>query len=564
MKYRKALHILACCISAFLIGSCTADEPNRLNWSESDGAVFMASIAPHEDPLAPTSRAMRALGDDQWSYVRFDSPSDIIGFFSTQGNVANGGNAPFLNEPMAWTRSTGSGDENTRWRGIFSGENMDYDVGLIQQEGTKIFVYFPYAEGAMKKGLLLRQEAPDGSIRCVDALQIQNFINNNEPTMSGTFQHAFSEIMFTRGNGFDNPPPGKERITVVMSEGYSHARIDDYTGTNHPEYWKVFIPVYNEDCGMTEEQCRRWEAWKGAPYKPNEFTDPLDAYYCILPTGLSVLNTSVEYIEVYDNLGELHKITSFYLRGENNKSLNPTHQYKLNIVMEGLVPTIYPYSIEPWEEPENITDARNSGINDPGQFIEFLSAYNSYIEKIDNNRDTSTEETQLAKFGNKYTTDGKVGWHFYLNQSFNVSATFDANFKIVNLRDTIDGMRNTLSGLKINDDSGFIGELSEGGCLMNLNVSGLTVNNEAPTGGLTNLISGGLIQNCNIDGNITAQGYQVGMAAMQMTGGTIRGCSFTGLLAGSSTFRNIFAIQPTNGLWENNNNSFTGIIFTEY
>lgn len=563
MKKRDIKYIVLVFLAGFMLVGCAGEYPDGLMSSVGDGIFQIeVGISEHEDPNAADTRAMIAQGDDKWSYVRFDSKKDTIGFFSTQGNMADGVSQPFLNEPMVWTQSTGSGEDMTRWRGIFSGVDMDYDLGYIQQEGTKTYVYFPYAVGAMETGLCLRRTADDGSRRCVDALQIQSFIKSDNPTMSGTFQHAFAEIMFVRGNGFDKPLPGLDGITVVMSEGYSHAKIIEYPYTNHPDWWMVFQPVYVEGYEISQEDCRRWDAWKGEPYKENEFSEPQDAYYCILPTGLSTLNTGVEYIEVYDNMGELHKITSFYLRGEGNKSLNPSHKYKMNIVMEGLVPTIYPYGIEPWEDPENITDERNSGINNPTDLQDFIRIYNSYINP-DGSRN-SDFESQLEKFGNKYTTDGVVGWHFYLNNSFDMNnLPVDYNYRIMNLCDTIDGMRNTLANVTINDNSGFIGNLLDRGCIMNLNLSGLMVNNNSAqySGGLVNEIKGGLIQSCTIDGQVKSSG-RVGMAAALMSGGIIRNSTFRGLLIGSgSSTDHLIAKEPDGGTVESNNNS-SGIFFT--
>lgn len=562
----KAIYISFGVMAAMALYSCVSDEPDRVRPTGNDGVFLEASIEPMNDPYGQETRAEIATGNDQWSYVRFNSSTDTIGFFSTKGNVASGENEPFINAPMVWTGNSGSGTEPSRYRGSFKAVDMDYDIGLIQQEGVQTFVYFPYDKNVLDPGMLLRKRLEDGSTRCIDALEIRdNFVNNDQPILSGTFQHAFAEIMFVRGEGFDNPPEGQERITVVMTQGFSHVKVGPYDFTNH-NYWRVFVPVYDASCGMTEEECRRWDAWKGDVYLPNEFVQKeQNAYYCILPTGTSSLNTTVDYIEACDNNGEWHIITSFYLRGEGNKSINPTHRYRMNIVMEGLEAKVYPWRIEPWEDTENITDERNSGINNPQDLLDFITAYNRYNNQTnpDGSRGDESTEKALEQFGNKYTTDGKVGWHFYLNQSFTLQEE-GFNLRIENLRDTLDGMRNTLSGLKINNDSGFINEVSEGGCLMNLNITGLTVNNTSQTGGVANIISGGTIQYCNIDGNITVPGQPVGMLAASMTGGTIRGCTFTGILAGARTYNKLFATDPTGGTWEGNNNNYGGIIFTEY
>ena len=574
MKRNRLLHISLPLVAAAALYSCVSDEPSAGNHLTGPGATFEATIDPVGQIPAGQTRALTAVGADKWSYLRFDSPTDTIGFFSAYGNLnAEGGNGPFTNEPMVWTRSV-EGSTDSRWRGIFSGVNMNYDAGLIQTDNNKTFVYFPYAVGADTKGLRLRRKvASDNSERCVDALYIMHIADNNDVVMSGSFTHGFSELMITRGEGFDKPPVGSERITIVLNKGFSHVKVMDYPDNNHPDYWKVLMPVYDPDYesegGLTEEQCRRWDAWRGEDYKPNELSDYKPAYYCILPTSLSNYRSVVDYIEICDNLGQWHKITSFYLYTSSNKQLQPGQRYDLNVVMEGLVPTIYPYGIHPWDDFTNVTDERGSGVNDPSQFFEFISTYNSYI-RSDGSRDPQYEEA-LKKYGDKYVTDGVTGWHFYINNSFDISTVQgpgqNFNYKINNLCDTIDGLRNTLSNIRITDDSGFIGQLSEGGCVKNLDVAGLNVTNsyasDQVTGGLVNIMTGGTITSCNIDGNINSPGL-VGMAVGQMTGGTITGCSFSGLLVGGGTYLNLFGKEPTvSSTWQTGNNS-SGLIFTSY
>lgn len=563
MKICRYIYLFFAVSLPLVLASCSGDEPMSNIVPTSGEGILTANI----DPGASVeTRSMRAAGDDQWSYVRFNSITDTIGFYSARGNLSGeGGNGPFTNEPMVWERSTGSGNVDSRWRGIFRGVNMNYDVGLIQTENNKTFVYFPYNEeaDASEGGMELRRKGPDGSDRCVDALYILHIVDNQDAVMSGSFIHGFSELMITRGYGFDDPPEGSEDIYVMLNEGYSHVQVGDYGYTNHPEYWKVLIPVYKEGYKMSQEECRRWKAWKGDSYKANELSDPVPAYYCILPTSLSNYRSAVDYIEICDNNGTWHKIASFYLYQQNNKNLQPSQRYRLEIVLEGLVPTIYPYGILPWENVTNITEQRNAGISNPSEFAEFVTAYNSYINP-DGTRNEQYEE-DMKKYGDMYVTDGKKGFHFYINNNLDISTlgTPGVNYRINNLCDTIDGLRNTLSNIKLNNTSGFIGNMMDGSCLMNVNVTGLTIDNQSTgsnTGGLVDMLYGGLITGCNIDGYINTPGY-VGMAAAQMTGGTITGCSFTGLLVGSGTFNRMFATEPTVNTWQSNNN---GVIFTNY
>lgn len=552
MKRLIKLYLFLLLTAAAVLTGCTADDPVS---TPKAPLAFRADIS---DPGGiPPTRATIATNSDDWSYVRFNSTTDTIGFYSIQGNLdAEGGNGPFINEPMVYTGT--EGPVSNKWYGLFSGINMDYDVGLIQGQNSKTFVYFPYATGMEEKGLKLRREAADGSIRCVDALSVSKINENTNAVMGGTFVHNFAEIMITRGEGFDSPPDGKEGIKVVLNKGYSHVKVVDnpYFSTSHPN-WKILLPVYNDDCGMTEQECREWTAWRGADYQATAGSEPIPAYYVIVPTAISSGRSTVDYIEICDNLGNWHKITSFYLYTENDKRVDVSARYPLEIMMEDLVPTVYPFTIQPWDDVTNVTDQRNSGISSVSDFSDFIMQYNRYIES------GRTVEGDLSRYGDRWDTDGTVGWHFYLNGDIDMSEIPEANYRIPQLCDTIDGLRNAITNLKIKDNSGFIGQLQEGGCLRNLDIRGLSVTNssDSPTGGLVTSIFGGLITNCNVDGYVNTPGV-AGMAAAEMSGGIISSCSFSGLLVGKSTFNRLFGTEPTGGTWQTGN-SFSGIIFTQ-
>lgn len=550
---------------AGLLTGCASDEPT-LNRADISGATLMATIGGSEAYVEPGTRASTAVINDLWSYVRFNSITDTIGFYSVQGNLrAPDGNGPFTNEPMVYMGSTYEGNGNTddKWYGLFKGIDMDYELGLIMGEGAKTFVYFPYAVGMDSKGLMLRRRASDGRIRCVDALSIKAITVNNNTLMTGKFVHGFAELMILRGTGFDKPPKGCEEIKVVLNKGYSHVTVVDnpHLSETHPD-WKVLMPIYNADCGMTEEECREWVAWRGADYKATETSDPRPAYYVIVPTALSGSRSTVDYIELYDNLGTLHRITSFYLYTQNDKRVDVSARYPLEIMMDNLVPTVYPYRILPWDDVTSVTDERNCGIEQPTDFSDFIMAYNHYIET---NR---ADEGKLAQYGDRWETDGKVGWHFYINNDIDMTKIPESSYRIPLLCDTIDGLRNTLSGLRIESTagtSGFVGTLQEGGCIRNLNVEGLYVTNttDTPAGGLVEEMTGGLIANCGVDGYVYSPNSSVGMAAAKMTGGTIVSSNFSGLLVGKTTYNRLFGEQPSpEAVWASGN-GYSGIIFTQ-
>lgn len=581
MTVTDKIYIALAFMTTLALYGCS-DEAAILQEGGQSEAIFIAGVDPLQDDADSKTRARLAQGNDYWSYTRFDSSTDTIGFYSLMGNLAvDNGNGSFINEPMVFVRSEGNANQADRlWRGVFRGVNMDYDLGMIHTPGNKTFVYFPYSaymEEDKGKGIWLRKKvtSSDGTIsyRCVDALYIPNIDDNNNAVMSGDFNHNFCELLITRGEGFDNPPEGCERITVVTTTPYTHVRVKDNPYTNHAD-WKMLEPYYDEentwnwstsDKELTPyEACRRWDTWKGAPIQNDPLAQPIPTNYVIIPTALSSSRSTVEYIEICDNNGLWQKITSFALMNQTDKRANPTYRVPVEVRMEGLIPTIYPFSISEWDDPENITDERSRGINSPSEFYDFLMAYNRYI---DSNR---TNETGLENFGDRSEKDGVVGWHFYLNQDIDMrniqTDNVEFNYRITELADTLDGLRHSITNLRIKDASGFIEKMVDGACVTNLEISGITVTNSfgdtQTTGGFINNMEGGVISSCSVDGTITSPGL-VGMAVGTMTGGSILNCSFTGMLVGKDTYDNLLA-SPPSGDYTLRGNNYAGLIFTSY
>ena len=485
--------------------------------------------------------------DDRWSYTRFDNPADKIGFYSLEGNLdGENGNGPFVNAPMVYTKGeAGSRDEDRYWKSYFDfEENVHYDAGLINNSKSQTFVYYPYTPEMEDKGMVLRRKAEDGSYRCVDALAIASINISEGGSMSGTFSHTFSEIVILRGYGFDAPPKGKETIKVVTTLPYSHAQVVDNTNTGHDE-WKILKPVYDPAyTTLSEQECREWEAWDGAPYAENGKEIP--AKYVIIPTAISGDRSTVNYVELYDNTGTLHKVTTFGLMNEKDKRVSPNDRYWLTVQLEGLVPTIFPFAITPWAEETRYTEQRARGINTAEEFMQFVLSYNSYNGS---GRSASEVEEQLKQFGDRYEKDGDVRWHFHINHDIDLSGLPVDNLNISTLCDTLDGRTNTLYGIK--SDKAFITELQSKGCIRNLDITGLNIHTteDNVTGGLINQMTGGLITGCNVDGYLNVSGA-AGLAVGQFDAGTISSSSFSGVVVGISSYedKGLIGQGPTQGL----------------
>lgn len=491
---------------------------------------------------------------DGWSTMSFNSVKDTIGLYSNHGNnKVNNGEGGFVNAPLIYTRSVGE---------AFQFDNLDLDMDRSKFEYDKTSLYYPYAIGMEEKGLNLRKTAGDGSRRCVDFLEMGSLNQQKlqkEQQLSGNFSHIFSEIIITRGEGFDNPTD--PTIKVVLNKGYSHVKLIDNTTNFNKTTWKVPQLVYNPECGMTENDCREWEAWHGQPIHPDG-SEVKDAWYVIVPNMMgSQANTSnytlIDYIEIYDNAGELHKITSFTFYN-GTKQVQPEWRYPIEIKMEGLVPQVYPYKILPWGEDTDITDERTTGIKTSSEFYQFVTDYNAYK--------ASGNEGNLSSFGDKIiAADGSVTWQFYILNNIDLSGIKD--LRISTLTDEIDGLGNTISNLQL--DNSLIGEITGTGSLKDLNIEGLSVINTEKNvrlGALTNRLSAdGSIINCKVDASVYGESF-VGIMAGTMTGGMVENCTFTGLLIGNGTatgtYRYLIAETPDLEL-DIKDTNYAGIIYTK-
>ena len=491
--------------------------------------ILAATIAGSES----ATRAVTSNVDANSTHTRFDK-YDAIGFYSGSGNVANGGDEPFVNAKLVCD-GTESGSTDNRWRGLFKPVDMEYDIGLIKNNVAQTFAYYPYTENMETEGMELRQLI-DGVYRCIDALTMSTNISVTDAAMlSGSFNHAFSEVVILRGYGFDDPPLGddgikKDGIKVVTTLPYSHAKVVINENDNHKD-WKILKPVFDEERYESEAQkYREWEAWDGEPYIDDSGKE-FPAKYVIIPTAISGDRSTVNYVELYDNFGTLHKVTSFGLMNEGDKRVSPNERYYLTIKLEGLQPTIYPFAITPWAEEERYTEQRATGINTPTGFEEFVREYNRYNER---GRNSAEVEEILKKYGDKHEDNGVVSWHFYINNDLDFSSSSVDNLRITTLRDIIDGRTRTIKGIK--SDKAFINEMSKGAEIRNLKITGLNITSQSAdfAGGLIHEMNGGLITGCNVDGDLKAQSA-AGLAVGHFTAGTIKDCSFSGLVVGASS-----------------------------
>lgn len=523
--------------------SCTVDDSGEPAHSdEGYPLVLYASISGTGNAMV---RASRITIHDEWSFSAFER-EDVMGFYSSGGDwAADNGQGAFINRKLTFDGERFM-DEDGR---TFSPSNMS---------DSQVFMYFPYSGTMNDPGLRLRQRVTtdqgETTERCIDFLSSDKItLLDSEKALYGTFEHAFSELIIMRGEGFDKPPVYRNdaevdygRITVVLDAGYTHIKVDIPTDeTTWPCTPKlVFVPENQGLSDAERDEARRWNAWHGGNYSiTDKDEDGREAWYVILPT-LQGARTSVEYIELYDNEGYLKQIKSLNL-SNNTKFLDPGWRYPMEIIMKDLIPTVNPFKIVPWNEEVDLTDQRMRGINNPTEFENFVRDYNAYLADSDKQEIIDA----LFKYGDALVdAEGNRSWHFYLLSDLDLSHIDQpegAAGILSRFKDIIDGLSTTfVNGKFINHTiSGlsktFIGEMTENSLVQNLDFISPDVKNSEqstePAGIIANTMTRASVINCNIDdGTLFNPGGPAGMVVGKMTDGKIENCTLTGVLIAGS------------------------------
>ena len=538
----KRIHILS-----FLIGllavSCYVEDPGGPARSEEPvPLVLYASIS---GTGSATTRASRITIHDKWSYSGFEG-NDVMGFYSSGGDwAADNGKGEFNNRKLTYDGERFTDEEGA----TFSPSNMS---------GSQIFMYFPYCETMNDPGFELRDNTSD-TIRCIDFLSSDRItLQGSSSALYGTFEHAFSELIIMRGEGFDNPPLYRNeadntdygRITAVLNAGFTHIKVDLNT---EDDSWRcspelVFVPssaeLSEEDRIKEELKARRWNAWKGGNFSITGLDeDGREAWYVIVPT-LKGSRTWVDYIELYDNEGYLKQITSLNL-SNNTKYLEPGWRYPMEITMKDLIPTVNPFRIVPWNEYVDLTDQRMRGIGDATEFSNWMLAYNAYLAE----RNDQDKIDALFKYGDELIdAEGNRSWHFYLLSDLDLSGlslSESSDNILLHFEDILDGLSTTfVNGKFINHrisglSKTFIGELTGNGSVQNIDFVAPEVRHDdstVPAGIIANRMVGTSVINCNIDnGTMYNPGGPAGMVVGEMTGGRVENCTLSGLIVAGAT-----------------------------
>lgn len=530
-----------------------------------------------------TSRAIQGT-DDEWSYTNFED-GDTMGFYSSGGDWLGGGG--FDNIALQYDAVLKQ----------FSDVNNGATFSPTQMNGSQIYMYYPYSKEIGTTGFELRRkgESSGDTLRCVDFLssykiQVDGILDNKHMALFGEFEHAFSELIIMRGEGFDNPPADKRRITAVLDTPITDIRvtIDTENGgwTVEPQL------IYNDDNSnkLSSDEACRWDAWWGKNYGITvQDTVGKPAWYIIVPTiGSEVGKTRpgkrciVQYIELYDNEGNLQQVTSLRLSGGMTKYVDAGWRYPMEISMKEMVPTVNPYNIVPWNEDVNLTDQRTRGINNMVEFEEWVREYNAYITEP-----TPERVNALLKYGDLFVdSENNNLWHFYLltdldMEQYNPSNSGDGNANTSNsiiplLKDILDGEGTTLvngkhQNFKITGLSRtFVDELSSAnGKIININFDepDVRVNDTDPVGIIANNVDKGTIDNCAIsDGTLINLNGSAGFVAGTLVDGTITNCTLDGYMiakgTGSDIYSKIVGTNPTGDFNFSSNNADNVIVGT--
>ena len=576
MKFIKNIYLLFAAMLVVTTG-CDNETPtvNGID-SEPQPLVIVADLA------GAKSRATQGT-DDEWSFTNFVD-GDIMGFFSQSGNFNDGGGAGgFDNIALQY-------DANLKQ---FSDVNSGAAFSPTQMSGTKIYMYYPYCKDIQTTGFELREkgESSGDTLRCVDFLssykiEVSGVLDGKKMALFGEFDHAFAELIIMRGEGFDNPPEDKRRITAVIDDPVTHIKvtIDTENGGWTVDPQLVYEP--DNTYHLTEEEAVRWDAWHARNYGITvQDKEGRPAWYIIVPTIGSEQGktrpgprTTVQYIELYDNEGNLQQVTSLRLSGGMTKNVDAGWRYPMEISMKEMVPTVNPYTIVPWNEDVNLTDQRTRGINNMAEFEDWVRQYNAYI--ID-----STEERKnaLLKYGDLYVDEEKNNlWHFYLLTDLDMSAynpsgseegdnsgqPVQSDVIVPILRDILDGESTTLVNGKYPSHKitgltkTFVGNLNTtNGQVINIDFDSPVVrlNTTSAIGIIANSINDGAVENCDIfDGRLINVDGPAGYVAGTMSGGKVTGCNLDGILVAKGTvsekYDKILGTEPTgNFTFEGNN-----------
>ena len=526
-------------LMAALLDSCATEDLPRSDTEPVPLEVNVRLSGKHSPSRADAAEEY----NDRWCYRKFES-GNVLGFYSSSGNYETGGGlGAFSNIPLMCV-------SNSAMRYQF--REMDGSkISTQYLKADEVFLYFPYDENVNSGyGMALRRQARDEyeedkdygktTERCVDLLTMSALDENSlqNSILDGTMSHTFAELIIMRGEGFDQLPDNVDHsIYVVMKKPYTNVRVN-----NAANPWKCTIELSYDasaEALLAKKNARYWETWEGDKYaETGSGAEPREAWCAVLPTTPQT-PTEIDYIELYDNDGVLQRVSALSLM-EKTRKLQSGWRYPVEIVMNELVPTIYPYTITKWDGDIDLTDERVRGIHSAQEFSEWMVVYNTYLNG------NLTEEA-LAPYGDKViVSDTESYWQFYILDNLNLSGvTVNNGYIIPQLQDVIDARGDffvdgatKLGNFRLtNLPAALVGNMSGHGGLHNIDIGSTTIISRlnSPAGILVNNMEAGTIDNVNIINGALVSNGPVGLVAGSMSGGTVTDCNLSGLISGSAS-----------------------------
>lgn len=495
---------------------------------------------------------------DGWSIATF-SDNDVVGMYSLAGrqnpDSLEDFSLPVWNEEMYFEGRTGN---NYRFG------NSEITLDPPKVSGQYSWLYYPYLKEMpdpnvykptdLIKGIDLRVNVADTSSatgyieKCQDIMSTSSsYITLTEGVLKPSFKHYCVNLVLQRGAGFKNAED--KQVWVVMRNPYTDIRVtrQQYTnGMGQFQYTLQYLPeegeevmgkIWNDQPSFNVNKYAVWQAWNGQPYKG------MESQYVMIPPA------EVMFILIQDDYKKWHTVTDFYLSGTGSKSGSSGYRYVLNIALEGLDVVVRPVTVENWDEELTITDNRTTGIHDPGEYVEWVTAYNTYVK---NERKGEDIIKMLRNFGDGIQYGERMDWTFYINNDIDFENSGELPM-ISSLEDILEGSSTYTNYTLSNVKGDLIDKMSSTGILRALDFKGLYVvqpnGKNTPFGALANEIDHGMIENVNINNGVVIGNGVTGMLAGTITNGTIKNCTFSGDVIGEKSYDGPIGGESRKGLF---------------
>lgn len=452
------------------------------------------------------------------------------------------------------------------------GKSFDSEVLADINAITQFFAYYPYKSDDIysEQGVSIYRNGEDGEV--IDFLTT-DYAGDGSSLAENNFFHTFAVVCIRCGDGFSHFDGD---IYVQLQKMVKAVRInwDNWTGG----VVDLVELVYDNDA--TSKEQRRFKTtqvkkdgvtyWAAIiPCKPVHSYVPNEATVGGVTVESIVLSEEGTETEIPVDNAQAFKATIT----ENGNSQGETTGlrggsiYHLELRKVGFEASVFPCKVEKWEEGESIQQTLENGIDDTGEFRDFVTECNRLF---DTDRSYTTEEItnklnssdEIKRFG----SDVSGTFTVFLKADIDFANTDFGNDEgmtpvISCLPIPIDGREHTISNIRMN--SGFCKSLRS--TLKSLTFKNIRVVQPAGSSDAVGMLAdrmedGGHIEDCLvINGWLEGNGNsKVGAAVGTMKAGTITGSSFAGIMIGETDtnpeYKGLVGVHSGGTIGENNTN----------